>query len=85
MSGERRDEHSSHDGRTSEVRYGSFRRSFGLPAHVTADAVSATYDAGVLTVRVAGVHVEPETRRIEIGTPAAGERDEQDGAGEQAA
>src|SRR6185437_1595800 len=45
------------DGRTlREVRYGSFRRSFQLPAHVTADAVKASYDAGVLTVRVVGAH-----------------------------
>ena len=53
--GERRDEHAEQkDGRTvREVRYGSFRRSFRLPAHVTGDAISASYDAGVLTVRVA--------------------------------
>ena len=42
--------------RISEVRYGSFHRSFALPAHVTGDAVSAGYDAGVLTVRVTGAH-----------------------------
>ena len=30
------------------------------------EAVSASYDAGVLTVRVAGVHTEPESRRIAI-------------------
>jgi HSP20 family molecular chaperone IbpA len=56
--GERRDERSEERGGRSvrEVRYGSFRRSFVLPEHVTADAVSASYDAGVLTVRVAGAH-----------------------------
>jgi len=56
--GERRDQRSEQrDGRTvREVRYGSFRRSFTLPAHVTADAVTASYDAGVLQVRVAGAH-----------------------------
>jgi HSP20 family molecular chaperone IbpA len=66
--GERRDEHSEQqDGRTlSEVRYGSFRRSFKLPAHVTSDAVSASYDAGVLTVRVAGAHRSAEAQRIAI-------------------
>jgi HSP20 family molecular chaperone IbpA len=66
--GERRDEHSEDkDGRTlREVRYGSFRRSFGLPSHVTGDAVSASYDAGVLTVRVAGAYAGTEPRRIEI-------------------
>src|ERR1700754_959825 len=42
--GERRDERAEQTGRSSlrEVRYGSFQRSFGLPAHVPADAVSAS-------------------------------------------
>jgi HSP20 family protein len=66
--GERRDERSEEkDGRTlREVRYGSFRRSFKLPPNVTSDAVSATYDAGVLTVRVAGAHKGTEAQRIAI-------------------
>ncbi len=69
--GERRDEHADEDpakdGRTlREVRYGSFRRSFKLPAHVAGDAISASYDAGVLTVRVAGAHKGAEAQRIEI-------------------
>jgi HSP20 family protein len=66
--GERRDERSEEkDGRTlSEVRYGSFRRSFKLPAHVTSDAISASYDAGVLTVRVAGANKGAEAQRIAI-------------------
>jgi len=61
--GERRDERSEErSGRTlREVRYGSFARSFALPAHVTAEAVSASYDAGVLSVRVAGAHATPAT------------------------
>jgi HSP20 family protein len=66
--GERRDERAEEkDGRTlSEVRYGSFRRSFGLPAHVTGDSISASYDAGVLTVRVAGAYAGAEPKRIAI-------------------
>ena len=66
--GERRDERSEQkDGRTlREVRYGSFRRSFKLPAHVTSDAISASYDAGVLTVRVAGAYKGTEAQRIAI-------------------
>jgi HSP20 family protein len=66
--GERRDERAEEtDGRTlREVRYGSFRRSFKLPAHVTSDAISASYDAGVLTVRVAGAHKGAESQRIAI-------------------
>jgi HSP20 family protein len=66
--GERRDEHAEEtDGRTlSEVRYGSFRRSFKLPAHVDSDAITASYDAGVLTVRVAGAHKGVGAQRIAI-------------------
>jgi HSP20 family protein len=66
--GERRDEHSEDkDGRTlREVRYGSFRRSFRLPAHVTGEAISASYDAGVLTVRVAGAYAGNRPQRIAI-------------------
>ncbi|GAB3229279.1 Hsp20/alpha crystallin family protein [Mycolicibacterium hippocampi] len=71
--GERRDERTeerTEDGgevrKLTEVRYGSFHRSFGLPAHVTGEAVSAGYDAGVLTVRVAGAHKGAEPQRIAI-------------------
>jgi len=66
--GERRDERAEeNESRTlREVRYGSFRRSFKLPAHVTSDAISASYDAGVLTVRVAGAHTGAEAQRIAI-------------------
>lgn len=66
--GERRDERTEDkDGRSlREVRYGSFRRSFRLPTHVTAEAISASYDAGVLTVRVAGAYAGREAKRIAI-------------------
>jgi HSP20 family protein len=66
--GERRDEHAEEkEGRTlREVRYGSFRRSFQLPAHLTGEAISASYDAGVLTVRVAGAYAGTQAQRIEI-------------------
>ncbi|BCI51008.1 heat-shock protein Hsp20 [Mycolicibacterium litorale] len=66
--GERRDERSEEkDGRTlREMRYGSFRRSFRLPQHVAGDAVSASYDAGVLTVRVTGAYAGAAPQRIAI-------------------
>jgi HSP20 family protein len=69
--GERRDERAGEDpaneARTlREVRYGSFRRSFQLPAHISGEAVSASYDAGVLTVRVAGVYAGTQAQRIAI-------------------
>jgi HSP20 family molecular chaperone IbpA len=66
--GEHRDEHSEEqNGRTlREIRYGSFRRAFQLPAHVTSEAIAASYDAGVLTVRVTGAHAGAQAQRIEI-------------------
>lgn len=66
--GERRDEHAEEKGGRTlrEVRYGSFRRSFQLPGHVTSEALSASYDAGVLTVRVAGVYAATQPQRIAI-------------------
>lgn len=71
VKGERRDERREESSenptrRISEIRYGSFERSFGLPSHVTAEAVSASYDAGILSVRVAGVYAGTEPTRIEI-------------------
>jgi HSP20 family protein len=86
--GERRDEQSGEGFR--ESRRGSFRRSFSLPQHVGPEAVSASYDAGVLTVRVTGVHTEPETRRIEISgvtpeAPAEGTAPEAGSSAEDAA
>jgi HSP20 family molecular chaperone IbpA len=73
--GERRDERTEdRDGlRTREVRYGSFRRAFGLPAHVTAEALSASYDAGVLTVRVKDAYAGTAAKRIEVA--AGGDRE----------
>ena len=70
--GERRDTRDEDDDgrRVREIRYGSFRRVVTLPSEVEADAVSATYDAGVLTVRVAGAYADATPTRIEIGRAA---------------
>jgi HSP20 family molecular chaperone IbpA len=69
--GERRDERTEDaDGRhLREIRYGSFERSFALPSHVTAENVSATYDAGVLSVRVTGVYAGVEPKKIAVTGP----------------
>ncbi len=66
--GEHRDEQADQNSGRSlrEIRYGSFRRTFQLPAHVTGDAVSASYDAGVLTVRVAGAYTGSQAQKIAI-------------------
>ena len=75
VAGERRDEReeATEGRRFSEFRYGSFRRTFRLAPQVTAEAVSASYDAGVLTVRVAGAFAETEGHQVAIstGTPEA--------------
>ena len=70
--GERRDERTEEQNGLREVRYGTFRRSFALPQHVTADAVSASYDAGVLSVRVTGAYAGTAAKRIAVtsGTDA---------------
>lgn len=68
VSGERRDERTSEAGTRvlSEVRYGSFKRTFTLPENVTADAISAGYDAGVLTVRIAGAYTGTQPQKIVV-------------------
>ncbi|GAA1738760.1 Hsp20/alpha crystallin family protein [Aeromicrobium alkaliterrae] len=77
VAGERKDARAEESAGRSvrEVRYGRFRRSFGLPGHVGADAVSAHYDQGVLSVRVAGVYAGTEPTKITItaGTPVTDE------------
>jgi HSP20 family protein len=68
--GERREERTgTHD--LHEIRYGSFSRSFALPQHVTAEAVSASYAAGVLTVRVTGAYLNRQVKMIPITQEAA--------------
>jgi HSP20 family protein len=66
--GERRDERAENTGgrMLREVHYGAFRRSFVLPGHATADDVTASYDAGVLSMRVAGAYVGESPRRIPV-------------------
>jgi HSP20 family protein len=56
VSGQRRDRSEERDesGKVlvRELRYGSFRREFALPEGVTAEHVDASYDRGLLEVRV---------------------------------
>jgi HSP20 family protein len=68
ISGSRRDERAEDEAgrRLRELRYA--RRTFRLGGNVTADAVRASYDAGVLTVRVAGAYAGATGQRIEIST-----------------
>jgi HSP20 family protein len=73
--GERRQEKSETQSGTTlrELRYGSFQRSFALPGHVTADAISASYDAGVLSVRIRSAYSGATAERIQIANGGAGE------------
>jgi len=50
-----------------ERRYGSFSRTVGLPQGVSEDQIKATYEAGVLEIRVPKPE-QPKPRRIEIDT-----------------
>ncbi|NED95649.1 Hsp20/alpha crystallin family protein [Phytoactinopolyspora alkaliphila] len=66
--GERKDTRAEErDGRRlHEVRYGSFRRTVALPVAADPEKVTATYDAGVLSVTVADVYAGTSPRRIEV-------------------
>ena len=67
LSGERRDAHEQDDEGVlvRELRYGQFRREFALPPGVSPEQVEATYDAGLLDVRVRGV-VAPEPSVVKV-------------------
>ena len=68
--GEKKSEEQREEGRAivSERRYGSFERRIALPEGIDEDKCSASFDKGVLTVRL---RRQPElarqTRRIPIG------------------
>jgi HSP20 family protein len=79
ISGERKNEHRE-NGRgwhRVERTYGTFRRSFTLPDGVDADRIEASFDRGVLSVRVPKPE-ERKPRRIEI-TSGNGSRPELEG------
>lgn len=56
-----------------EVRYGKFRRSLALPEGVGGEQVEASYEAGILTVRVRGANAKVAPVRVPVraATPAA--------------
>jgi HSP20 family protein len=69
ITGERAEETSKEEGGVliRESRSGSFRREFALPEHISADDVDASYDRGLLRIRIRGESkpkVEP--RKIQI-------------------
>src|SRR6185295_12122539 len=75
VSGERKSEHEEKKEGFHRVErsFGTFRRSLTLPDGVNADAIAATFDKGVLEVRIPKPE-ERKPRRVEIkvgdGAPA---------------
>lgn len=69
ISAERRQETKEEDeGRVrSEFRYGSYRRTVSLPPGADSDAITATYDDGILVIRVPVDRSTKEAARIPIG------------------
>lgn len=63
------------DGKRTEFRYGAFTRTIPLPRGVSASAVRATYDKGILTVSVPLPDADETARRIPIQTGATSARD----------
>jgi HSP20 family protein len=50
----------------SEFTYGSFVRSVSLPAGADEDAITASYDNGILTVSVPVTEAKPAEKHVEI-------------------
>jgi HSP20 family molecular chaperone IbpA len=65
--GERREE--ERDKTHSEFRYGSFTRSLRLPLGAKRDEVAATYDAGVLQIRIPIGKPSAEATKIPVQRP----------------
>ena len=68
IKGERREqaEHKGRHGYRSEFHYGSFTREVALPAGAGQDDVTATYNDGVLEVRVPVPEVGPSSKKVPI-------------------
>jgi HSP20 family protein len=60
----------SHAVVTRERRHGAFQREFNLPDSVGAEQISATYDNGILSVRLAGAMTVNRSRRIPVAAGA---------------
>jgi HSP20 family protein len=56
-----------------ERRYGRFQRSFALPRRVDTNSIEASYENGVLNIRLAKAE-DARPRRIQIGTGDNGRR-----------
>ena len=83
VSGERKAEHDEHhDGfHRVERSFGAFSRSLTLPKGVDADSVSASFDRGVLEIRIP----KPEARKPRRISIANGGQEAIEGEGREAA
>ena len=73
LSGERKTEFDDRSGalHRSERSYGTFTRSFTLPASVDGDRISAAYKDGVLTVRIPQrEEAKPKQIKVSVNAPA---------------
>jgi HSP20 family protein len=62
-----RTENKQANGRT-EFSYGSFARSVTLPSGADDDAITASYDKGILTIAVPVAEPKPAEKRIKVGS-----------------
>jgi HSP20 family protein len=53
----------------SEFSYGSFVRSIALPPGADEDAITASYDKGILTVSVPVSEPKPAEKRVKVTSP----------------
>ena len=63
---ERQTEHK--EGHRTEFRYGSFTRSLALPRGATAKDVKASYEKGILIIRVPIPEAKQEAHRVAVET-----------------
>lgn len=61
---ERQEEHEGHY--HTEFRYGSYERRLRLPDNIEDDDIKATYDAGILTVKVPLKEAKTAGRRVPV-------------------
>src|SRR5208282_949232 len=74
VSGERKfeKEEKEENFRRVERRYGSFTRSFTLPSTVSTEDINASYDNGVLTIRLAKrAEAKPKQIKVSVGSQKA--------------
>lgn len=67
---EQREESKTGRGFRSEFHYGSFRRTVPLPPGTTADDVKASYDDGILEVRVPIDQAKAASARVPVERPS---------------